>query len=201
MIISPLVLFASTYLAFNLGVKYMGLKAGYFTGITFYWAFWGCLFPLMINGKATYFKLFAQKNLPLDIKGLFYLAVPVAAIAAVTPLNEVWGTAGPATILISLIFSLLNGSMEEAYWRGSFVARFPDNPLLNMYYPSLTFALWHLSVFSIIPSRIFLPLFLTGAFIYGLCWAYVANRTKSIRWNTISHALMNFVFLFPALIR
>ncbi len=69
--------------------------------------------------------------------------------------------------------------------------------------PAAGFALWHLAPQSVVPSTYpgGVYSFVGGAALWGLLWGWVAWRTRSIRWTTLSHALLDFSGLGGAFYR
>ncbi|TVR58046.1 MAG: CPBP family intramembrane metalloprotease [Gemmatimonadales bacterium] len=103
-----------------------------------------------------------------------------------------------ALVLLSAVIALVNGTLEEVFWRGAYVRAFPGIPLLAWVYPSVGFGLWHLAPQSVStgignPSGV--VAFVGTATLFGLCWAWVAYRTGPIRWPVISHMLLDFAGL------
>lgn len=92
--------------------------------------------------------------------------------------------------------------MEELLWRGVFVNYWPRNFMWGVLYPSVGFGLWHLAPQIIHPAANPLA-FAVGSIVIGLCWGWVAWRTRSLRATTISHiftdgsGLRNALFFLP----
>ena len=64
-------------------------------------------------------------------------------------------------------------------------------------YPAVGFGFWHLAPLSIVPSTmsggsLYFAIF---AVVLGLAFGWVALSTGSIRWTTVSHALLDFAGL------
>ena len=100
-------------------------------------------------------------------------------------------------ILVSALFAIVNGTMEELLWRGTFVTAFPKSWLWSYLYPSIWFGYWHLS-----PQVIFSSQMPGGAFGFatmsifmGLTFGWIAKKTKSIRWTAFAHILTDFMGL------
>ncbi len=79
-------------------------------------------------------------------------------------------------------------------WRGAYTAVFPDSLWFGYILPSIGFGVWHLAPQVIFANQ--MPggaLSLAGFAIgLGLMWGWVAWRSRSIRWTTLSHILMDF---------
>jgi membrane protease YdiL (CAAX protease family) len=97
-------------------------------------------------------------------------------------------------LVISILYALVNGTMEEVLWRGTYVIAFPDSWLWGYVYPSVWFGLWHLAPMAVRPSE--MPggnfAFALMAIVLGLTWGWVARMSGSIRWTVVAHVLLNF---------
>jgi membrane protease YdiL (CAAX protease family) len=82
-------------------------------------------------------------------------------------------------------------------WRGAYTRLFPGRLFLGYIYPTFGFAIWHLAPQSVHPIRMpgGVPAFIAGATFVGACWGWVAWRSGSIRWATLSHVLTDFLGL------
>ncbi|MGE5577491.1 MAG: CPBP family intramembrane glutamic endopeptidase [Syntrophothermus sp.] len=90
--------------------------------------------------------------------------------------------------------ALVNGTLEEVLWRGLYVATYPGRLWPSYLYPALGFGVWHYAPQSIFPNSFpggstSLVLFAVGL---GLMGGWVARRTGSVRWTTVSHVLLDF---------
>jgi membrane protease YdiL (CAAX protease family) len=98
-------------------------------------------------------------------------------------------------VLLAFSFALINGVLEELFWRGAYNAVFPDRFLLGYIYPTIFFGAWHLAPELAKPN----PLpggalsFIGGTLFMGFIWGWIAWRTRSILLTTISHVLTNFL--------
>jgi membrane protease YdiL (CAAX protease family) len=121
------------------------------------------------------------------------LAVPpILAVLLVSPV--IYADARAGIVVVIAGFALVNGVLEEVFWRGLFARVFPDDAVRGVLYPALVFALWHvwlLPRWSVaappVPS---LPVF-GAALGIGLVYGWVAWRTGSVRWTAASHVLLN----------
>jgi membrane protease YdiL (CAAX protease family) len=97
-------------------------------------------------------------------------------------------------VLASIAISLVNGAAEELLWRGVYPRIFPESKWWGYLYPIIGFALWHLAPQSLFPYTRpggMVSLVVVAGMI-GLMWGWVAFRTRSIRWTTLSHILLDF---------
>ena len=88
--------------------------------------------------------------------------------------------------------AIINGTCEEILWRGLYIKNFPNKVMLGLIYPSIGFAIWHLSPQLVFPSEggiIGVLIFIISTFFLGFCYGWVSYKTKSIKWNALSHSL------------
>jgi hypothetical protein len=50
---------------------------------------------------------------------------------------------------IALLYALINGTVEELFWRGAFVFTFPDDILRGYFFPTVFFGRWHVALYVI----------------------------------------------------
>lgn len=100
-----------------------------------------------------------------------------------------------------LALSAVNGTLEEAYWRGAFAVRFPDVGRAVVL-PTIAFTCWHLALATLPGVTVDggAPLLLGGAAGLGLVWAVASWRLGTIRWAVAGHVMTN-VFALGAVIR
>jgi membrane protease YdiL (CAAX protease family) len=93
------------------------------------------------------------------------------------------------TIIISIVLGIVIGVTEEILWRGVYMRMFPNSIWLNLVYPSVMFALWHLAPQSIVVNR--MPggtlSFVAYALVLGIIYGITVYQTKSIAWSTVAH--------------
>jgi membrane protease YdiL (CAAX protease family) len=97
--------------------------------------------------------------------------------------------------------ALVNGSVEEFYWRGAFVSRYGRNLRLAFLAPTLLFGLFHVSVYAaygISYQGGFAPL-IGGASFMGVLWGYTAYKQQRVLLPTLAHIFTNF-FAFSNLV-
>jgi len=199
LLVIPLVLLATTYLAFREFIAFFGFKAGYFAGFVFYWMVWGLLLPLWVLGSRGLGSLFRdvypRLGKPAWLGAALLTLPPLLAGLTVFPAKVPQAT--PLVVLVSFGLALVNGTLEEILWRGLYVRTFSDRAMLGYLYPSVGFALWHLAPQAVHPITMpdGMMAFIAGALFFGLCWGWVAWRTGSIRWTVVSHVLTDFLGL------
>jgi membrane protease YdiL (CAAX protease family) len=100
-------------------------------------------------------------------------------------------------VLVSAILAIVNGTLEEVLWRGTYLLVFRDKPWLALIYPSIGFAIWHFAPQSIVPfkgSGGRVGLVVAVGFL-GLMWAWAANSAGVIVYTVIAHILIDFAAL------
>jgi len=119
------------------------------------------------------------------------LIIPVALALGFGPFLKRILVVTPLVVILSLIQSFVNASLEEIFWRGVYIDSFKD-VWRGCLYPAAGFAVWHFAPLSVIPYSHGQVSFVVSAFFLGLCWGFVAFRTKSVRWTILSHCLVDF---------
>jgi membrane protease YdiL (CAAX protease family) len=192
-LIAPAYLILSTLLVFQLTAQFHDPDVRRVAGFVWYALVGGVLFPLLILGREGYRSLFGPARQRLSPGQLAGLAVPpILAVLLASPL--VYADARARIIVVIAGIALVNGVLEEVFWRGLFARVFRDDAVRGVLYPAVVFALWHvwlLPRWSVAaPPVQSLPVFF-AALAIGLVYGWVAWRTGSIRWTAISHVLLN----------
>jgi membrane protease YdiL (CAAX protease family) len=194
-LIAPIVLIIATYAVFRLLIPAAGERTASFAGFAFYWLVGGIALPVALIGRDGVAALFERRPVRRDLRftiALILLALPVAfgflfAFPAILPF------ASGATLAGLAAYAVVNGTLEEIFWRGTFARRFPSNPWLGVIYPAVIFSLWQLVPWAVFPSLLHVPAFIVlgVALPVGLLYNWVAWRTGSIHWTVLSHVLTN----------
>jgi hypothetical protein len=125
--------------------------------------------------------------------GIVFLVTPPLSMF-LTRFKPEMQNATTSFVLVSVLYALANGTMEEFLWRGTYLVAFPDSWGWGLVYPAIWFGLWHISPLaadldnSILDS---LPFALMSIGL-GLIWGWVARTSGSIRFVVIAHVLLNF---------
>lgn len=100
-----------------------------------------------------------------------------------------------------VVLAIVNGSVEELFWRGAFVATFPRELGLAYLYPSVLFAVWHVAMALVVGMRYPSGPFalIGGAAVLGLMWGWVLWRTRDLRSVSAAHVITN-VFAFAGVV-
>ncbi|MBU5439154.1 CPBP family intramembrane metalloprotease [Tissierella sp. MSJ-40] len=174
----------------------LGRTIGYIAGFCIYW-FVFCL-PISLyycNGFSGLKEIYSQKSdIKITMRNIYYLLAFIPCIATYfVVFKEFAPIAGFKVLAIVLLYALINGTLEEMFWRGIFNKVF-DNIFLAYIYPTIFFGVWHIALYflkGIIYQGGFASL-VGGSFFMGLLWGLVAYKTKSIKVVTIAHIITNF---------
>lgn len=104
-------------------------------------------------------------------------------------------------VLITIAYAILNGTLEELFWRFTFNKEFGDNYIFAYIYPTVLFSSWHIAL-CLANGMEYTggPLALVGgAIMMGALWGLVVFKTKNIYITITAHVLTNF-FAFSQLI-
>jgi membrane protease YdiL (CAAX protease family) len=169
----------------------MNAEAGYVVGFLFYWVIWCTLIPLWILKREGIGSLLREQK-PLFRRSNWLPALLLVMIVVVTVIMyppRGLLAAPIKLVLIAVPVAIVNGVCEELLWRGLYVKVFPDNAVLGVVYPSVGFALWHISPQLVVPAETGVWPFVASTFFLGISYGWISYRTGSIKWNAISHTL------------
>jgi len=201
LLISSFLLLPVTFSLFQITTTFLGAKFGYVTGFLGYWAYCLIIAWLVSGADWNYFK--SMWNQQQDSKYAQWISlaafipVPGVFFASFLP-NVTELTLSAGALLIFMV--LLNGSIEELYWRGLYLLEYPDNPRIGFILSWFLFGAWHISLWlakGIIYKDGFLAL-VGGSYGLGLIWTWVARSNKNLRVVIPAHILTN-LFAFTAL--
>jgi uncharacterized protein len=201
LLVSSLVLLPFTFGLFQLTTLIFGTKWGYVSGFIGYWVF--CLLTAwFISGSdVNYFKAMwnqAQSKKYATWIGLAAF-IPAFGVFFVSFLPNVAKlTLSAGALLVGMV--LLNGFIEEVYWRGLYLLEYPDDSRIGFALSWILFGAWHISLWfakGMIYKDGFLAL-VGGAYGLGLLWTWVARSNRNLRTVVPAHILVN-LFAFTAL--
>lgn len=187
----PVLLTPSTAIVFLLLSQWLGRELGYVLGFLFYWIVWCFLVPLVCLGRAGLLSLFKEQT-PLFTKENWLLVVLLLSTtvgALVMYFIPDVAHIPRLLILIAIPVATINGIGEEILWRGLYVKVFPRQVLWGLVYPSVGFAIWHISPQLVFPAPGGVFSLVGSAFFLGLCYSLIAYKTGSMKWTGISHSL------------
>jgi len=194
--LAPVLICATMPAVFSLLSNVFGATRGYLFGFIIYWIGWCGILPLWALGSRGFARVFAGSVRPLGRPtwvGIAAVCLPLV-LGYGYAFPRAIATATMPAIAISAALAVINATAEELLWRAMFIDVFGESILLGWVYPSVGFAIWHLAPLSIFPNNA--PggsaSFVLTAGVVGLLWGWLARRTQSIRWTTISHILFDF---------
>jgi membrane protease YdiL (CAAX protease family) len=174
--------------AFRLGSDRLGDHGGYLAGFGVYWATCAGL-SVGLLGRRRIRELFRDRRprlgTPKAVGAALLLWPPLGAIA--TRFIPEIGQATVPIVVTILCIALVNAVLEELLWRGVYISLWPRNPWLGWMWPAIGFGLWHLAPQVIHASSMGPLVYVVSATGLGLSWGWVAWRTGSLRWVSVSH--------------
>jgi hypothetical protein len=154
LLITPPFLLLTTFLTYNGLAAVLGVKFGYFGGFCFYWIIWCLLLPYWVLKPRGLRELLRDGHprlgRPAWLGPACLFVPPVVAYAFCFPHALLHAT--PLIILTSIPLAIVNATMEEVLWRGTYVTIFPRHVVVGYLYPAMGFGIWHLAPLSIVPS-------------------------------------------------
>ena len=204
LVISPILVISMTLWAY-FSTSFWGITVGYISTNLIYWIVF-CI-PSVIfitkGKKQAFVKMYMHKDSTSKTTLFTYNLlsfIPACATGFIVFMPTI-NVASAIPIIIALIYAILNGSIEELFWRGLFNKAFNNNIIFAFIYPTIMFSGWHVALASangVIYTGGSITL-LVGASFMGMLWGFVAYKTKSIKYITIAHIITNF-FAFSGLI-
>jgi len=171
-------------------------KLAYFLGFVFYWTVWCLLVPVLLMTRVEIKSLVEPNSVFFkgkNIVNILCLTLPLL-FAYVYAFPRVIHSATFQIIAASLFLAIINGTLEEFFWRGFYLKLLASDRRLYILISSIGFAIWHFA-----PQLIFSNKapggqysFVAFAFLLGIAFSIVAYNTKSILLVTICHVLFDF---------
>jgi membrane protease YdiL (CAAX protease family) len=168
---------------------------GYRLGFLFYWTLWCLLLPLLTVGPGELRQMFGAPQPRFGSPGWLGVVLLIGPVLSVllTSFRSGIGSATLPVLIASVAHAVLNGTMEEVLWRGTYVSAFTTSWSWAVVYPSIWFGLWHLAPQAVNPytgpgGRLG---FAVMSVFLGLAWGWVAKSSGSIRWTVVGHIVLN----------
>ena len=165
-----------------------GDRGGYLAGFGVYWAACAGL-SVGLLGRSRGRQLFRDTRprlgRPAIVGAVLLLWPPLGAIA--TRFLPELGDATPATLATIAGVAIANATLEELLWRGVYITYWPRNAWLGWVWPAIGFGAWHIAPQVIHASSMGPIGYAVAATALGLSWGWVAWRTGSLRWVSVSH--------------
>jgi membrane protease YdiL (CAAX protease family) len=161
---------------------WLGPIWGWYAGFLVYWPIWCIAAPLIFLSRRELLALFRRAPVRRTAWVLLLLPPVMAVVSRLVP-----GGQSHSTVLW-LCTAIINGGMEEIFWRGLYVKLFPSSFMFAVIWPSFWFAAWHIASGSLsMPGEIWL--LVLGAALLGLVYGWIVYTSRSIRWTVVSHIL------------
>ena len=147
LLISSLALLPFTFVLFQLTTLWLGPKWGYITGFLGYWAYCMVTAWLLSGSDWNYFKAMWTRERRGNYGTWISLAafIPVVGVFFVSFLPNASRLTFSTSVL--LIFTIvLNGTIEELYWRGLYLLEYPNDTRIGFFLSWLLFGAWHISL-------------------------------------------------------
>jgi len=201
LLISSLLMLPVTFAWIQLTTTLLGAKWGYVAGLAGYWVYCLLIAWLISGGKFNYF----QSMWDRQHRGKYLMWISLLAFIPVLGLFFVSFVPNVAQLTLStgillVIVTVLNGLVEELYWRGLYLLEYPQDARIGFVLSWLLFGAWHISLWfarGVVYKDGFLAL-VGGAYMLGLIWTWVARSNKNLRAVIPAHILTN-LFAFTAL--
>jgi membrane protease YdiL (CAAX protease family) len=194
-LIAPLILMAVMYPIFQLwrDVFETNWRISWYCGLASYWLLWGAIFPWWLIGKEGIRRVFRHQKLNLWI--FLLVLFPLLMTFFYKNIGGMVYEKPDVLIFLLVVSSAFgNGIFEEVFWRGVYMALFPDNLLWRMVWPSVWFSLWHYLPGSMSPTGNVWGL-MAGAAIMGFYWSFMAKKTGTIWWGIIAHIIGGLIVI------
>lgn len=172
-------------------------RVGFLFSLAFYWLFF-CLPVIGWHALAgNDGRLFSEKLPWRDwwIIPLLLVQVLLVALLTFVPHTSMLTQGG---MYLAILLALINAPLEEAAWRGGFMAAFGERPQLGFWLSWLLFVGWHVPLLmshGVIFDGGAMTL-IGGAALLGLFWAWIAWRTGSTFYVSLAHGLTDVFVLW-----
>ena len=198
---SSVIVLPFTYLVFQIFPAFLGPKWGYITGFLAYWLY-AALIALLSGGliRRNLKHLFSFTSQGIKVQIIHGAAfIPVAGVFFISFLPNVAHLTATAALLL-FGMAVINGIVEEYYWRGLYLLEFSKNRWVGYVISPILFGAYHVSLWFIkgITYQGGFMALVGGAYIMGLLWTWVARKTGNIRSCTVAHIMVN-IFAFTGL--
>lgn len=198
LLISSFILLPFVFLLFQVTSRTLSPKWGFTAGFLGYWLY--CLLTvwLISSSDLNYLKgVWNQRRENKHAKLIgFILAFVVIAcfFVGIVPVAAKLTLSAGA---LALILSIVNGPVEELYWRGLYLLEYRDNKRIGFVLSALLFGTWHFSLWFARGM-----IYKEGAFVVvgvpyllGLLWTWTARSNGNIRAAVLTHILIDIFAL------
>jgi membrane protease YdiL (CAAX protease family) len=192
--VAPLGLMLATLVVFRAAQAVGGDRAALFAGFGFYWLLGGVVLPLLLIGRDGYAAVFARRKVRWSVALVTAVLLLIASVAfaLLFAFPALFPVESNAVLVGLAAYALVNGTLEEVFWRGVFLRRFPASLTFGVIYPAILFGTWQLVPWSVFPNwPVPADMVLMVTVPLGLLYNWVAWHTGSIRWTVLAHVLTN----------
>ncbi len=198
LLLSSVLVFPLMVLVFSITTERFGPQKGYLAGFVVYWSYcFAFVLILSKNGELLErlrFKINSKRALLYSVLTF----IPIGGAIYVNFLPYVHLITLQISLLV-IVTSIVNGVVEELYWRGLYLVEFQSKAFVGLWLATFLFGLWHVALYTIgeISYGGFFALVFGSTFM-GLLWAFCSRKLQSIACSVIAHVLVN-VFAFTGL--
>ena len=201
LLISSLIVFPFTLVVFRMSTTILSPKWGYLFGFGVYWAYALSITLILTTKEKRYLRSILRTSSNIKYRFLFNAAalLPVPGIFFISFLPNA-GRLSLQTGILVLVVAILNGVIEEIYWRGLYLKEYDSSLLIGFILSTFLFTTWHFSLWYAkgIAYQGGLFALVGGALIMGMLWSFISRKVKSIKICIIAHIIVN-IFAFTGL--
>jgi membrane protease YdiL (CAAX protease family) len=201
LLVSSFILLPFVFVLFQITSRIFEPKWGFIIGFLGYWSY--CLLTAwLISGsnlnylKNMWYQKWENKNSKLIGIVLAIVVIACFFIGFVPDVAKLTVSTGA----LVLIMAVLNGPIEELYWRGLYLLEYRDNTRIGFIVSVFLFGTWHFSLWfakGMIYKEGIVPVVIVP-YGLGLLWAWSARSNGNIRATVLTHILIN-IFAFTSL--
>ena len=200
LLFSSVIILPFMFIVFSITTSNFGIEKGYFLGFIIYWSFCLGIIFIIIKRSRTHLKSLYSFHLNSKKARVYYVfaLLPVFGVFIISFLPNMQ-LLDSRLIFLVLVTSIINGFVEELYWRGLFLTEFKNSVIFGLFASTIFFTSWHIALYTIneINYGGFLVL-VGGSSMLGLLWSFCTRELNSILFPTLSYILVN-IFAFTEL--
>lgn len=198
---SSIFLLPFTIVVFQLTTRLLGPQQGYLVGFGLYWAYALTVALLLARRRKGYLRRLFNRSRLTRQRFLWSILcfIPVFGVFFVSFLPNAISLNGKLLLLV-LSTAIINGIVEETYWRGLYLQEYRDSTRIGLWLATGLFGGWHVSLYLIegITYHGGFGALVGGAAVMGLLWSYASRRLGDISATSLAHVLVN-IFAFTGL--
>ena len=198
---SSFILLPFVFVLFQITSRTLGPKWGFMMGFLGYWSFLLLTAWLISGSDLNYLKgMWNQKreNKNSKLIGIVLVVVVIACFFIGFAPDAAKLTLSTGALV--LIMAVLNGPIEELYWRGLYLLEYRNSTRIGFILSVLLFGTWHFSLWfakGMIYKEGIIPVVVVP-YGLGILWAWSARSNGNIRATVLTHILIN-IFAFTSL--